>query len=317
MSWTKFVFDFIIYFLTPATALGCWWLYKRFAYWKLRNVPGPEPTWKFLAGNMSGVGTTDHWNSRLIQIYNEYKRQTPAVGIFMSVFPSLLITDPELARTILVRDFSKFHDHGFYFNEKDDPLSASLFNFEGAKWRTFRTKLSPAFSSGKIKMMYSSIEPIGDRFVEVLDKFAAARNSFDVKSLSSKFSADILASTAFGINFDFLNNPENELFVRAKEMMNTFRMDNLAMLFKITFQDLSRKLRLPLVPPQVSKFFLQMLADTVGYREQNNVNRNDFLQLLIQLKNNGILDGETGEQETERLTFNEIAAQAFVFFFAG
>lgn len=318
MNWICYVSDFVLCFLIPAAALGYWWLEKRFSYWKVRNVPGPEPTWKYLAGNMSGVGTIDHWNSRLSQIYHEYKNKTPAVGIFASVVPNLLITDIELVKTILVKDFAKFHDHGFYYNERDDPLSAHLYNFEGAKWRVFRNKLSPAFGAGKIKMMYSSLERIGERFVEVLDRFAADRSSFDVKSLSSRLSADVLGSTAFGIDFDCLNNPENELFVVTKKLLDSFNLVSCpGIIFKMTFQDLSRKLRLPSIPPQVSSFFMKMLTETVNYREQNNVNRNDFLQLLIQLKNNGILDGETGEKEAERLTFNEIAAQAFVFFFAG
>lgn len=317
MNWLSFATDFVLYFLIPAAALCYWWLEKRFSYWKVRNVPYPEPTWKYLAGNMSGVGTIDHWNSRLSQIYNEYKNKTPAVGIFASVIPNLLITDVELAKTILVKDFAKFHDHGFYFNERDDPLSAHLFNFEGAKWRVFRNKLSPAFSAGKIKMMYSSFEQIGERFVEVLDRFAVDRSSFDMKSLSSRLSADVLGSTAFGIDFDCLHNPENELLSIVKKLLDSFKLDNLAIIFVMTFQDLSRKLRLPLIPTPVSSYFMKILRETVAYREQNNVNRNDFLQLLIQLKSNGILDGETGEKETERLTFNEIAAQAFVFFFAG
>lgn len=317
MSWTNVVFNFVLYLVLPTFALVHLWLQKRFAYWKERNVPGPKPTWKFLAGNMAGVGTTLHWNSRLNQIYNEFKHQTPAVGIFSSLVPNLLIVDPELAKTILVREFSKFHDHGFYLNERDDPLSAHLFSFEGPKWRVFRTKLSPAFSCGKIKMMYSSIEQIGDRFIDVLDNFAENQIAFDVKSLSSRFSADVLGSIAFGIDLDCLHNAEDELFVVAKELLDIFDLDNMSFIFKMMFQDLSRKLRLPIVPPQVSKFFMKILTQTVNYRERNNVNRKDFLQLLIQLKNNGILDGDTGEKETERLTFNQIAAQAFVFFFAG
>ncbi|XP_049762322.1 cytochrome P450 6k1-like [Schistocerca cancellata] len=42
----------------------------------------------------------------------------------------------------------------------------------------------------------------------------------------------------------------------------------------------------------VSKYFRDMVAHTVAYREKNNITRKDFMDLLIQLKNRGYLDGE-------------------------
>jgi cytochrome P450 family 6 len=44
-----------------------------------------------------------------------------------------------------------------------------------------------------------------------------------------------------------------------------------------------------------------MVEETVEYREKNNVKRNDFLQMLIQLKNKGLLDDEekTEDQNNE------------------
>ena len=39
------------------------------------------------------------------------------------------------------------------------------------------------------------------------------------------------------------------------------------------------------MPEDVSFYFRKMVKDTVEYRETNNVHRNDFMQLLIQMKN--------------------------------
>lgn len=46
-------------------------------------------------------------------------------------------------------------------------------------------------------------------------------------------------------------------------------------------------------------------------REKNNFTRNDFMDLLIQLKN------EKNDEKSGNLTLNEIAAQASIFFLAG
>jgi cytochrome P450 family 6 len=47
----------------------------------------------------------------------------------------------------------------------------------------------------------------------------------------------------------------------------------------------------------------------VAYRESNSVKRNDFMDLLIEIKNSPVLE--------DQLTIEEIAAQAFLFFLAG
>jgi cytochrome P450 family 6 len=46
-------------------------------------------------------------------------------------------------------------------------------------------------------------------------------------------------------------------------------------------------LKLRTIDPDVSKYFLSMVQDIVNFRENNNIKRNDFMQLLIQLKNRG------------------------------
>jgi len=68
-------------------------------------------------------------------------------------------------------------------------------------------------------------------------------------------------------------------------------------------------LKLSNIDSDVSKYFRNMVQETVEYREKNNVKGNDFLQLLIQLKNKGLLDDEekTEDQNNETNTNTEIA----------
>ena len=49
-------------------------------------------------------------------------------------------------------------------------------------------------------------------------------------------------------------------------------------------------LNVPLLDPRISKYFLNVFEETVNYRERNNITRNDFMQLLIQIKNKVKLD---------------------------
>lgn len=68
---------------------------------------------------------------------------------------------------------------------------------------------------------------------------------------------------------------------------------------------------------EVQEFFDVIVGDIIKHREKNNIVRKDFLNMLIQLKNQDSLDGETADSSSRRLTLNECIAQAFIFFLGG
>lgn len=66
-----------------------------------------------------------------------------------------------------------------------------------------------------------------------------------------------------------------------------------------------RALNMTIVEDDVTEFFFDIVRETLEYRKSNNVKRDDFLQLVSDLK------------DSNELTFNELVAQCFVFFAAG
>lgn len=70
------------------------------------------------------------------------------------------------------------------------------------------------------------------------------------------------------------------------------------------------------VPKDVTEYFMNVVRGTVDQREKNNVMRSDFLQLLMQLKNKGTVEDHE-EESQDKISMDEVAAQAFLFFFAG
>lgn len=69
-------------------------------------------------------------------------------GCFIYHDPTMIIADLDLIKSILIEHFDHFVNHSTYFNEKDDPLSATLEALEGEHWRRIRYLMSPAFSTG-------------------------------------------------------------------------------------------------------------------------------------------------------------------------
>lgn len=78
-----------------------------------------------------------------------------------------------------------------YFNEKDDPLSANLFSIEGPQWKVLRAKLTPTFSSGKIKTMFNTLLECGDTLKATVENYVAT-TSLDIKEVLSCFATDVI-----------------------------------------------------------------------------------------------------------------------------
>jgi cytochrome P450 family 6 len=78
---------------------------------------------------------------------------------------------------------------------------------------------------------------------------------------------------------------------------------------QVVYPSLVYTFKLSLVPRDVSSYFQKMVKETVEYREKNNVERNDFMQLMIQLKNKTLSIAEEEdlknlEKQTDNLKSN-------------
>lgn len=109
--------------------------------------------------------------------YKEHR----AFGIYVFFKPNLIITDPDLIRMVLTKEFKNFHDRGVFCNEKIDPLTGNLFALPGKKWRNLRIKLTPTFTSGKIKQMFTIMKMCGDEFMKNLENVAQTEDSIEIK----------------------------------------------------------------------------------------------------------------------------------------
>lgn len=131
---------------------------------------------------------------------------------------SAVITDLELVKRVLIKDFNHFENRGIFYNEIDDPLSATLFSIEGQKWRHLRHKLTPTFTSGKMKNMFPIIVKVG----EEMEKIFSAKTTtgegqvLEIVDLVARYTADVIGNCAFGLNCNSLQNPNAEFVTIGK-----------------------------------------------------------------------------------------------------
>ncbi|XP_017084417.2 probable cytochrome P450 6d5 [Drosophila eugracilis] len=313
----------VIYLLISAVTLLYVYLKYTFSYWDRKGFPSTGVSIPF--GALDSV--TKGKRSFGLAIYDMYKAtKEPVVGLYLTLRPALLVRDAQLAHDILVKDFSKFHDRGVYVDEENDPMSAGLFQMEGANWRALRTKLTPSFTSGKLKAMFETSDSVGDKLVSTIkaDLPETGSKEIDIKSLMSTYAIDIIATSIFGLDVDSFADPNNEFLAISKKIN------------RLNFQDIVRGAALFLYPG-LEKFFVrigwkqeanEMMRElahrTVDLREKNNIVRKDLLQLLLQLRNQGqvntddnVWTAESTKNGVKSMSKDLIAGQLFLFYAAG
>lgn len=309
-------------FVVAIAALFIYFKYYAFKFWENRHVPFKAPT--IPTGNLTSVLTGSRTLGKVVEeLYKEFKEKKYShAGIYFLNSPIYMPLDPDIIKNILMKDFSSFVDRGVYYNETNEPLSAHLFALEGPKWRNLRNKLSPTFTSGKMKMMFQTLVDCSDGLKDLCDEVVAKNVEVDIKDVFARFTTDIIGSCAFGLECNSLKNPDAEFRKMGRRIFDQTTWEAIKTFIGMSFPALAATLNLRLFDENASNFFMNAVKETFEYRESKNIKRNDFLQLLIQLKNGRADDGEVNNGVSDKsvgtsITFNEAAAQAFVFFLAG
>lgn len=264
----------------------------RFGYWKRRGVVQLEPSFPF--GNITDlILGRSSFGEIFAQIYQEL-RGHPYGGVYRMFDPTLVLVDPEIIRTVLVKDFEFFRDRGFTVNEDTDPLMANLFFLAGPKWRHLRVKLSPTFTSGKMKMMFHKLSACTKELADVVSEMDGA--DVEMRDILARFGTDVIGSIAFGLDVNSLRQPDHEFRVWGRRVFGSTPARALVRFAKL-FVPLDSIIRINNFPRDLTMYFVDMVRKTIEYREKNNVSSNDFMQLLIQLKNQGYVENKSQKQD--------------------
>ena len=118
-----------------------------------------------------------------------------------------------------------------------------------------------------------------------MEKSADKQEVIEVKDILARFSTDIIASCAFGIECNCLKDSNAEFRQWGRKIFETTLASRVARLITLLFPAILKLVRISIISKELSFYFRKMVRDTIEYRENNNVHRNDFMQLMIQLKN--------------------------------
>ncbi|KAJ1530199.1 hypothetical protein ONE63_005126 [Megalurothrips usitatus] len=245
----------------------------------------------------------------------------PCAGFYLCTFPTLVAVDLELIRAIVAKDFSHFMGRGVSFDRENEPMSANLINLEGNEWRSVRHKLTPTFSSGRMRAMFPLVSACAEEMVAVLRTQAAPGETVSMLDMSARYSIDVIGSCAFGIQANALTEPETEFRVMGERAMRFSAIRLLSFFLPPRVSALMRKyLNVTMFDKDVTRFFNSVFEENFQFRQQSDVKRHDFVDLLLEIKNNAKLEEGADGKDSTGLAGNIddiIQAQALVFFLAG
>lgn len=251
---------------------------------------------------------------KVAEFYRKLKGKGPFGGLYLTISPAVVALDLDFIRTILTRDFDYFQSHGFYYNERDDPLSANVITIEGAKWKSLRDRLSPSFSANKMKYMFPTFLEVAQRLKVTVNRMCAwpGGGTVDIKDILHRYTSDVIGSVAFGVECDSLTDPNDQFKVLGRRVVDDLRHPWFVVLLMSVFPKLATFFRMKVFKDDLTEVFLELVAENVAFREENNIERPDFLDIMLKAKH-----WESESRSFQQFSIEEIAAQIFTFFVAG
>nr|WLK66390.1 cytochrome P450 [Eocanthecona furcellata] len=285
-------------------------VWKSMTYWKERGVKHHAPVPIF--GNfLTVISFRKHFFHFYDKVYKAFPNER-MVGLYEFMTPTLVLRDTQLIEQVLIREFSTFPDHGSFLFEPSSVMYDSIFNMSGIRWRALRNKLLITFTTGKMRSVFPSLS---ESCLQLLNS--------NPKTLDREMLSDLAIRTfmesMFGTKIQ--KSAEAEIYTKARKIFEPTWWRYTQQTLLTYFPKLADFLHLTFMPKHLDNYFRSIMDTILSQRMESMNERNDYAQVLVQMKEQKKLNIYNRENKKVDETFdvtNELAiAQAFMFFFAG
>ncbi|XP_047985776.1 cytochrome P450 6B6-like [Leguminivora glycinivorella] len=295
-------------------------------YWAKRHIKHDPPVFLF-GNNLKGFFGRQSTTQVANDLYNRFPDEK-VVGYYRGSTPELYIRDPDIVRNVLSNDFAYFFRRGLGRNPDVEPLLASLFHAEGDLWKLTRQRLTPAFTTARLKAMFPLVVRCAERLQGAV-RAAAARpgagaGAVDARELMARFTTEFIAACGFGVDTNSLGDEDSHFRKIGRQLFAR----PLPVILKHMMWDLFPPLRsyIHVGEQSLDDAFFRFVKNIREVREGKPSDRHDFIDLLLELEGKGKIVGESIEHRNPdgtpvtvdmEMDLKMMAAQVFVFFAAG
>lgn len=292
-------------------------------YWKKRGVKHDKPL-PFFGNNLRQFLQLISVSEQITKVYKKYPQER-FVGYYLCNEKVLILRDPELIRRVLVTDFHHFHQRGANFHKHVfEPLMKNLFTVDGDIWKLLRQRMTPAFTSGKLKAMFPLIVDRAEKLQKIAAAAAETGKEVDVRDLMARYTTDFIGACGFGIDADTLNDDNSSFRELGRRIFTITKRDAFIILLKVLAPEAFKNIHF--FAPEIETNMVSLVKSILQQRNYKSSGRNDFIDLLLELKDKGKIIGESveklnsdGSPQIVELELDELlmTAQVFIFFAAG
>ena len=282
---------------------------RNFDFFEKRGIPYVKPipflgsVWELLLRRLSFAEAIE-------KMYN-LDSESKYIGVFEFGMSLLMIRDHDLIKSITVKNFDHFPNHRMTFDPDVEPLfSKNLFSLRNERWREVRNMLTPAFTSSKMKSMFVLMRNCAKEYGDYFASLPADQSKeLELKDAFTKYTNDVIATCAFGIDVNSMKDPENTFYVYGREATSFGRLQSLKFFAVRMFPWLCRLLGIKVFKQKIVDFFKELVASAIKVRDENGIVRPDMIQLMMETR------GKLGPGK--ELTIDDMTSHALIFFFGG
>uniref|UniRef100_A0A4W4GZ29 unspecific monooxygenase n=1 Tax=Electrophorus electricus TaxID=8005 RepID=A0A4W4GZ29_ELEEL len=303
----------LILFLSLLVLYGYW----PHSFFTRLGIPGPKPL-PFIGNMLEYKKGFQYFD---FECYKKYGR---IWGIYDARQPVLSIMDKDIIKTILIKEC-----YSLFTNRRNFRLNGPLYDavsiVEDDDWRRIRSVLSPSFTSGRLKEMFRIMKTHSHSLVQHLAKTSKREEAADIKEFFGAYSMDVVTSTAFSVDIDSLNNPEDPFVTNIKKMLK-FDLLNPLFLAVALFPFIApvlEKMEFAFFPTAVTDFFYASLQKIKSERKDISKGTTFGLNIVIHLYLSSRVPvvrrtrSESLGLISLGLNDHEILSQSMIFIFAG
>ncbi|XP_055693539.1 cytochrome P450 6g1-like [Lutzomyia longipalpis] len=286
-----------------------WWQKSARLYWEKNGVsyiPGPP----LIGIPKDCMMLKKNCGELFMEIYNNEKfKDEPITGVYFFNKPSLVVRHPELIKKILIKDFSNFMDRTLSGDPYHDVIGMdNLFLVKGQRWKTIRHKLSPIFTTGKVKNFFLlMMEVIKILEQKLAEEIGDEPQEYDAKELASLYTTDTLSLCAFGVQANSLLDPKADIHENIKRAIDFNWQRGLVYLLSFFLPKLSSVFGLILFSKETNDFLRSTINNVMEERIKSGIKRNDLIDTLIAMN----------KEDSDLYKGDTLVAQAAIFLAAG
>ncbi|CAH2004436.1 unnamed protein product, partial [Acanthoscelides obtectus] len=253
---------------------------SKFSYWSIRGVYSPKTVPVF--GNI--VDLLLYRTSIGVWLKNYYdSTDGPYFGLFAFGQPYFIVRCPKLIKQILIKDFGYFADRHIAAPGHDELISNLLLFQKNPDWRGYRSKISPIFTSGRLRTMFQEMKKSGEALVEYIGQNV---EETDAKDLLTRYSGDILGKCVFCIDTHSFEDQEFSARLTMRSAFAPTWRNALVQLPYFICQNLVNLLHLNFFYSAPIELGRDMFTNVLMTRQSDRIKSHDMIHLINELKRN-------------------------------